>query len=58
MAVSEISFSQTIEAPISNTDNATFSGHVSTRDGTGSGAVGCSIRRVTSEKSWQEFSTR
>ena len=56
--VSEISFDQTIEAPITNTDNVTLSGHVSTRDGTGSGAVGCSLRRITSDTSWQEFSAR
>ena len=56
--VSEISFGQTIKAPITNTDNVTFSGNVSTRDGTGSGAVGVSLRRVTSESSWHEFSTR
>ena len=56
LEVSEISFNQTIEAPISNSDNAILSGHVSTRDGTGSGAVGCSLRRVTSDHSWHQFS--
>ena len=56
--MSEISFNQTIDAPITNSDNVILSGHVSTRDGTGSGAVGCSLRRVTSEKSWHEFSAR
>ena len=56
LEVSEISFSQTIEAPITNSDKVTLSGHVTTRDGTGSGNVGCSLRRVTSEKSWHEFS--
>ena len=56
--VSEISFNQTIEAPITNSDKVTLSGNVTTRDGTGSGTVGCSLRRITSEKSWHEFSGR
>lgn len=56
LEVSEISFDQTIEVPITNADNVTLSGHVSTRDGTGSGAVGCSLRRITSDTAWQEIS--
>jgi len=56
LEVSEISFNQTIEAPITNSDKVTLSGNVTTRDGTGSGTVGCSLRRITSEKSWHEFS--
>ena len=58
LEVSEISFSQTIEIPITNSDTTILSGDVSTHDGTGSGSVGCSLKRVTSEKSWHEFKTR
>ena len=55
--VSQITFGQTIEAPLTNTDNLTLSGNVSTQNGRGSGSVGCTLRRVSSEKSWHEVST-
>jgi len=56
LEVSEISFSQTIEAPLTNSDKVTLSGNVHTRDGTGSGSVGCSLRHTASEKQWHDFS--
>jgi DnaJ family protein C protein 11 len=53
--VTEVSFAQTIEAPLTNTDKLVLAGNVSAHNGNGSGSVGCTLRRVTSDKSWHEF---
>jgi len=52
--VSDIKFEQTIEAPLTPTDTATLSGHVSTKNGTGGGGVGLSVRRIGDNGAWQE----
>jgi len=48
LEVSEISLSQSIQAPLTTSDTATLSGSLSTSNGTGNGSVSCGIRRVTS----------
>lgn len=53
--VSGVSISQSIEAPITSNDIVTLSGQVNTHNGTGSGVVNCSLRRIVSAKSWAEF---
>jgi len=57
VSVSEISFNQTIEAPLTNTDKLILSGNVNTRDGSGNGSVGCTFHRVASEKWWYQFTS-
>lgn len=53
--VTEVSFAQTVEAPLTNTDKVVLAGNVSARNGVGSGSINCALRRVTSDKSWHEF---
>lgn len=54
--ISEISFAQTIDAPLTLTDKLTISGNVSTNDGRGAGAIGAVLTRTKSRKSWHEIS--
>eukprot|EP00095_Tigriopus_kingsejongensis_P005439 maker-scaffold224_size251237-snap-gene-0.18 protein:Tk05439 transcript:maker-scaffold224_size251237-snap-gene-0.18-mRNA-1 annotation:"-like protein subfamily c member 11" len=56
LEISEISFGQTIDCPITNADNVVLSGNVATSNGTGHGGVGCSWKRVVSEKTSYETS--
>jgi len=55
LEITEISFAQTIEAPLTLTDKFVIAGNVSTHNGKGSGSIGCTLKRVTSEKSSHEF---
>lgn len=53
--VKGISLAQSIECPLTLTDKIVLSGNVNTRNGRGSGALGCSLTRVTSNKSWHSY---
>ncbi len=53
--VTDIALGQTIEAPLTNTDKLYIAGNVSAHNGRGDGNVACTLRRVTSDKSWHEF---
>ncbi|XP_067005008.1 dnaJ homolog subfamily C member 11 isoform X1 [Anabrus simplex] len=52
--VSGMSFSQSIEAPLTLRDTIIMSGQLSTHNGTGSGSLNVSARRLLSEKGWIE----
>ena len=52
--VSGMSFSQSIEAPLTLRDTMTMSGLLSTHNGTGSGTVNVSMRRLLSDRGWVE----
>lgn len=53
--ISGMSLSQSIEAPLTNQDTAILSGNLNSHNGNGSGALSCSLRKVTSEKGWGEL---
>ncbi|KDR18967.1 dnaJ homolog subfamily C member 11 isoform X2 [Zootermopsis nevadensis] len=53
--VSGMSITQSIEAPLTLRDTMTMSGQLSTQNGTGSGSVDVSVRRLLSEKGWLEL---
>jgi len=55
--VSEISFNQSIEAPITNSDKVILAGNVSTRNGSGEGSISATFHRLASEKSWYQFTS-
>lgn len=55
LVVTEVAIGQTIEVPLTNTNKVILSGNVASQNGSGSGSVGCTFRRVSSMKSWQEF---
>lgn len=52
--ISSMSISQSVEAPLTVSDTLTLNGNLSTQNGTGSGNIGCSFKKVTSPKSWIE----
>nr|CAG4637676.1 EOG090X03AJ [Chydorus sphaericus] len=52
--VKGMSFSQSIEAPLTLKDTAFMSGQLSTHKGSGSGNVNVSMRRLTSADGWAE----
>ncbi|XP_043213363.1 dnaJ homolog subfamily C member 11-like [Amphibalanus amphitrite] len=52
--VTGMSFTQSIEAPLTLRDTATMSGNLSTSNGTGQGQVSCSVRRLFSDRCWAE----
>ena len=54
LEVTEISFAQTIDAPLTVTEKMTLSGDVSSHNGRGSGSVTAQIKRATSDKSSHE----
>ena len=54
LEISKISIHQSIQAPLTPRDTCTLSGSVNTSNGTGSGTVNCSVRRITSESGWVE----
>lgn len=53
--VKGISLAQSIECPLTLTDKLVLSGNVNTRNGRGSGGLGCTLTRVTSAKSWHSY---
>lgn len=50
-----MSFSQSIEAPLTTKNTAILSGCLEHTNGDGSGSVNCSLRRVFSHKGWGEM---
>ncbi|XP_050597451.1 dnaJ homolog subfamily C member 11 isoform X1 [Bombus affinis] len=53
--VSGMSFTQSIEAPLSLQDIVTLYGQLSTRNGVGSGSINVSAKRLLSSKGWVEL---
>lgn len=53
--VSGMSFSQSIEAPLTLRDTITLYGQLGTQNGTGSGTINVSARRLVSSKGWVEL---
>ena len=54
LEVSKVSVRQSVQAPLSPRDTCTLSGNVHSSNGTGGGAVSCSVRRLTSDRGWVE----
>nr|CAG4644654.1 EOG090X03AJ [Leptodora kindtii] len=52
--VKGMTFTQSIEAPLTLKDSAFMSGQMTTRNGTGSGTVNVALRRVLSAEGWFE----
>ncbi|XP_015253166.1 PREDICTED: dnaJ homolog subfamily C member 11-like [Cyprinodon variegatus] len=53
--INRMHISQSIEAPLTNTDTAMLSGSLSTHNGSGGGNINVTVRRVTSAKGWGEL---
>ncbi|XP_076631441.1 dnaJ homolog subfamily C member 11 [Colletes latitarsis] len=53
--VSGMTFTQSIEAPLTLRDTVTMYGQLGTQNGTGSGSINVSARRLLSSKGWVEF---
>lgn len=51
-----MSIHQSIDAPLTVSETATFSGTLSTQNGNGTGNVSASCRSVLSSKTWGEVS--
>lgn len=54
--ISSMSISQSVEAPLTVSDTLTLNGNLNTQNGTGSGNVACTFRKVLSSKAWLEVS--
>ncbi|KAM4740482.1 LOW QUALITY PROTEIN: dnaJ homolog subfamily C member 11-like [Anableps anableps] len=52
--INRMHISQSIEAPLTNSDTAMLSGSLSTHNGSGGGNINVTVRRVTSAKGWGE----
>ncbi|XP_037535160.1 dnaJ homolog subfamily C member 11 [Nematolebias whitei] len=52
--INKMHISQSIEAPLTNTETAMLSGSLSTRNGSGGGNINMTVRRVMSAKGWGE----
>ncbi|KAM6928191.1 dnaJ homolog subfamily C member 11 [Xenentodon cancila] len=52
--INKMHISQSIEAPLTNTDTAMLSGSLSTHNGSGGGNINVTVRRVMSAKGWGE----
>ncbi|KAM3878202.1 dnaJ homolog subfamily C member 11 [Diretmus argenteus] len=52
--INKMHISQSIEAPLTNTDTAVLSGSLSTHNGNGGGNINMTVRRVMSAKGWGE----
>ncbi|XP_077458069.1 dnaJ homolog subfamily C member 11-like [Stigmatopora argus] len=55
LEINKMHISQSIEAPLTNTDTAVLSGSLSTHNGNGGGNINMTVRRVTSAKGWAEM---
>ncbi|XP_055725536.1 dnaJ homolog subfamily C member 11 [Salvelinus fontinalis] len=53
--INRMHISQSIEAPLTNSDTAMLSGSLSTHNGNGGGNITMTVRRVTSAKGWGEL---
>lgn len=52
--INKMHISQSIEAPLTNSDTAVLSGSLSTHNGNGGGNINMTVRRVMSAKGWGE----
>lgn len=52
--IAGMSFNQSVEFPLTQTDTCTLSGQLQTQNGTGAGGVNVSWRHIFSHKSWVE----
>ncbi|XP_062254247.1 dnaJ homolog subfamily C member 11 [Platichthys flesus] len=52
--INKMHISQSIEAPLTNSDTAVLSGSLNTHNGNGGGNINMTVRRVTSAKGWGE----
>ncbi|XP_068576618.1 dnaJ homolog subfamily C member 11 [Cebidichthys violaceus] len=52
--INKMHISQSIEAPLTNSDTAVLSGSLSTHNGNGGGNINMTVQRVTSAKGWGE----
>ncbi|XP_053171921.1 dnaJ homolog subfamily C member 11 [Scomber japonicus] len=52
--INKMHISQSIEAPLTNSDTAVLSGSLSTHNGNGGGNINVTVRKVTSAKGWGE----
>lgn len=52
--ISGMSFNQSVEFPLTQTDTCTLSGQLQTQNGTGAGGINVSWRHIFSHKSWVE----
>ncbi|XP_026162998.1 dnaJ homolog subfamily C member 11 isoform X1 [Mastacembelus armatus] len=52
--INKMHISQSIEAPLTNSDTAVLSGSLSTHNGNGGGNINMTVRRVTSAQGWGE----
>ncbi|XP_061584619.1 dnaJ homolog subfamily C member 11-like [Cololabis saira] len=52
--INKMHISQSIEAPLTNTNTAMLSGSLSTHNGSGGGNINVTVRRVMSAKGWGE----
>ncbi|XP_061641849.1 dnaJ homolog subfamily C member 11 isoform X2 [Phyllopteryx taeniolatus] len=55
LEINKMHISQSIEAPLTNSDTAVLSGSLSTHNGNGGGSINMTVRRVTSAKGWGEL---
>ncbi|XP_049894193.1 dnaJ homolog subfamily C member 11-like [Epinephelus moara] len=53
--INKMHISQSIEAPLTNSDTAVLSGSLSTHNGNGGGNINMTVRRVMSAKGWGEL---
>lgn len=53
--VSGMTFNQSVEFPLTQTDVCTLSGQLQTQNGTGAGGINVSWRHIFSHKSWGEL---
>uniref|UniRef100_A0AAQ5WXR1 J domain-containing protein n=1 Tax=Amphiprion ocellaris TaxID=80972 RepID=A0AAQ5WXR1_AMPOC len=53
--INKMHISQSIEAPLTNSDTAVLSGSLSTHNGNGGGNINMTVRRVMSAKGWGEI---
>lgn len=49
-----MSFNQSVEFPLTQTDTCTLSGQLQTKNGTGAGGINLGWRHIFSHKSWAE----
>uniref|UniRef100_A0A3Q2YUJ9 DnaJ homolog subfamily C member 11 n=1 Tax=Hippocampus comes TaxID=109280 RepID=A0A3Q2YUJ9_HIPCM len=54
LEINKMHISQSIEAPLTNSDTAVLSGSLSTHNGNGGGNINMTVRRVTSAQGWGE----
>ena len=54
--INEMSISQSVECPLTTKDTAVIAGNLTSHNGTGSGTITVSLRRILSHSGWAEVS--